>query len=209
MSTTGRPTPSESSSTTTPSTGCSAVRVHADARSRGGPRGDPQGPAAWRSADAGRLGLAGPQSLLRDHRDQPHPAWTHPAGRAPTGARPIQHGEPGARRGAASRRGFDEVRSEEVALRFALPDVDEYLSLIADTGVRSGSRCGDWRNPIARRSRQTSRTRSGASPPSTATSSRASPSARPRADATGTVSLTLACATLFVALDEPGNARRS
>ena len=56
--------------------------------------------------------------------------------------------------------GFDEVRSEEVALRFALPDVDEYLSLIADTGVRSGSRCGDWRNPIARRSRQTSRTRS-------------------------------------------------
>jgi SAM-dependent methyltransferase len=29
--------------------------------------------------------------------------------------------------------GFSEVRTEEVPVRFALPDVDEYLSLIADT----------------------------------------------------------------------------
>jgi hypothetical protein len=29
--------------------------------------------------------------------------------------------------------GFSEVRTEEVPVRFVLPDVDEYLSLIADT----------------------------------------------------------------------------
>jgi hypothetical protein len=38
--------------------------------------------------------------------------------------------------------GFTDVRTEEVPVRFALPDVDEYISVIADTAGPLGLALG-------------------------------------------------------------------
>ena len=86
----------------------------------------------------GRLALAVWGALERNpffgiDRDQPRPA-------RPPADRPSPPGPPVFSMASAERTtallegaGFAEVRTEEVPVRFALPDVDEYLSLIADT----------------------------------------------------------------------------
>jgi SAM-dependent methyltransferase len=47
--------------------------------------------------------------------------------------------------------GFAEVRTEEVGVRFVLPDVDEYLSLIADTAGPLGLALRELSDPDPRR----------------------------------------------------------
>ena len=74
--------------------------------------------------------------------------------------------------------GFDDVRTEEVPVRFDVPDVDEYLGVIADTAGPIGLALRGLAAPDRARSRQRPRTRWGGSPPSAATRFPASRSAR-------------------------------
>ena len=66
--------------------------------------------------------------------------------------------------------GFTEVRTEEVHGRFVVPDVDEYLSMIADTAGPIALALRGLAESDSRRSRRTSTTPCGASPGRMATS---------------------------------------
>ena len=82
--------------------------------------------AVWGSPDRNPFfGTIATSLIQRGHIRPPEP---------PPAPGPFSMASPERVEGLLRGAGFDEVRSEEVALRFALPDVDEYLSLIADTG---------------------------------------------------------------------------
>ena len=81
--------------------------------------------------------------------------------------------------------GFSEVRTEEVPVRFVVPDVDGYVSLIADTAGPLALVMRALPEASAPQSRRTSRTPSRASRSRIATSCPAWLSARWRADGRG------------------------
>ena len=96
-------------------------------------RRDPPGAAPGRPGRARGLGRARAQPVLRDPRAHPRRARPSPAARATARAGPFSMAS--AERTTALLRGagFAEVRTEEVPVRLAVPDVDEYIALVADT----------------------------------------------------------------------------
>jgi SAM-dependent methyltransferase len=90
----------------------------------------------------GRLTLAvwGAPERTRFHRDrdQPRPSRPHAAARAPAGPRNFSMASAERTTALLEGAGFSEVRTEEVPVRFEIPDIDEYVAVVADTAGSIG-----------------------------------------------------------------------
>ena len=157
------------------------LRLHADGRSR--PRRSPRHAASCARGAAWRWPSGGRWSRTRSSRSSRSASSSTATCRRPSlrARRSSAWPAPSAPTALLEGAGFAGVRTEEVPVRFAVADVDDYLSLISDTAGPLGLALRALSETRPRGGQgATSRARSRASRSSAATSFRASRSARRR-----------------------------